>query len=410
RRAGRRDLEGELTFGEVHLHLAAGDLDAACDAMESALSMSRDVGRHASEAEKLISLGSLQGMTGRIDEALRTFALARQRLDELALGYLQPVLLSSWAVYTLFAGDGEATRALLAECDALLEERGVAEFGSGHLAQLVKETVLTRLRLGEPASALTRLQQAHSWPGWNKVAGHEQVRLATGCLMLEVGRPERVGASFEPALLQAGFGTDFAQARLSTLQRAPEAAAVFWADTPDLARAYPPVTAQCMAVAELAEHAPVERALSELDRLLPAAEARGWHGARVALLATQAVILARAGRKTEARAAASAAGDLGRRYVSMTIPLSVALSCAEAFERCGDAARARACLQRAETIAQAAAAALPEEFRSSYQQRNPVVRRVIEAATQVERVADRLGEASWLRSRAPAALRTSHRR
>jgi hypothetical protein len=396
RRAARGDLEGELTFGQVHLFISAGDLESACDAMERALLLFDKAGMRRRAADKLMSLASLQSMTGRVADALATFALTRERFDALALGYLKPVLLSGWAVHALFAGDGATAHRLLDECDALLRDRGVDEIGSGHLTQLVKDSVLTRLRLGEPAAALACLERARQWPAWARVADDAEARVAVGSLMLELGRPERVGGLFEPLLKQAGFSTNAALARISALQRAPDEAAAFWAATPDLARALPPVTTQCVAVIMLAEHAVVERALVELGRLLDCARAGGWHGASVALLATQAAILARAGRTLEAHEAAQAAADLGQRYTSMCNPAAVALNCAEAFERCGDSARARACLQQAGALVRAAAAQLPVEFGSSYQLRNPVARAVLECSARAERLTDQRNGASWL--------------
>lgn len=405
RRAGRRDLEAELTFGQVHILFAAGDLAAACDAMERALRLFREAKMYQREADKLMSLGTLQSMTGRLTDALATFASARERFDALALDYLKPNLLSSWAVHALFAGDGATARQLLTECDALLKERGVSEIGSGHLSQLVKDCLLTWLRLGEPGAALACLEQARMWPRWAQVANDAETRVAVGCLMLELGRPERVGALFEPLLKETGFSTNAALARIASLQLAPDDAAAFWASTPNLAHLFPPVAMQCLAVVLLSEYAPPERALAELARLLADAEAQGWNGARVALLATQAVALSRAGQRQEGCAAAEAADDLGQRYASMCSPLAVALNCAEAFERGGDAVRARACLLRARGLIKAAAAALPNEFRSSYLQRNPLVRAVLEAGSRVDHLTDQRADGFWLRLRQPAALR-----
>ena len=407
RRAGRHDLEAELVFGQVHVLFAEADLDGACQAMERALRLFRQADMPLSESDKLMSLATLQAMTGRVSDALATLARAREQFDALALQYLKPVLLSAWAVHALFAGDGSFTRRLLDECDAMLQARGAAETGSGHLAALVKDSVLTRLRLGEPAAALARLEQAREWPGWARVASDAESKVALGCLMLELGRPERVAGLLEPLLRMAGFNNGTSLARIALLQQSPADAAAFWAATPDLARAIPPVSAQCLAVIALADYAPLERALAELARLLERADAEDWHGARVALRAAQARVLARAGRLPEAHAAASAAEDLGRQYAPMIDPAAVALDCAEAFERAGDAARAHACLRRAETLVQAASAALPDEFRSSYLQRNPVARTVIEAARRTAALEDRRAGAAWWRLRQPAGVRRS---
>jgi hypothetical protein len=60
-------------------------------------------------------------------------------------------------------------------------------------------------------------------------------------------------------------------------------------------------------------------------------------------------------------------------------PVWVTLNCAEAFARAGVHDRARACLRRGAARAREIAALLPDEYRASYVQRNPVVRAVLEA-------------------------------
>jgi hypothetical protein len=126
-------------------------------------------------------------------------------------------------------------------------------------------------------------------------------------------------------------------------------------------------------------HAPPERALREIDRLLPPMRAEQALGAVIPLLAAQALILARAGCVAEAAIAGAECAALAQTHEPFAELAWVALACAEALWRCGVPTRAQPLLERAATRAREQAALLPDEYRDAFLHRNALVRGVLAA-------------------------------
>jgi len=126
-------------------------------------------------------------------------------------------------------------------------------------------------------------------------------------------------------------------------------------------------------------HAPPERALHEIDRLLQPMRAEQALGVVIPLLAAQALIMARAGRVGEAAIAGAECAALAHSHATMADPLWVALACAEALSRCGVPTRAQPLLDRSAACARAQAVLLPDEYRDAFLHRHPLVRGVLAA-------------------------------
>jgi DNA-binding SARP family transcriptional activator len=380
RRAQRRDLEGELLLAYAHFHKQAGDGSAMVKALEQAVTLLHAEGLLVSEAAKLSSLAAAQVYLGRLQDGLRTDAYALERYRALNIKDSEPVLLSAWGQHCLMAGDGDGARQRTAQAQgaAAITDPGIG-ISEGHHALLIFQCVQTWVLLGETATALRTYTDLGAPLLLQRFGDSAELRAAQALLKLALGRADLAAPALARLRALSAPQRAVSHGDLLQLQGNPADVAAFWARHPDVEKAVPDVLMQCCWLPLLALHAPPERALREIDRLLPPLRAEQALGAVIPLLAAQALILARAGRVGEAAIAGAECATLAPAHASMVDPLWVALACAEALSRCGVPARAQPLLDRAAALARDQAAMLPAEYRDSFLQRNPLVRAVLAA-------------------------------
>ncbi|MFN9744440.1 MAG: ATP-binding protein [Betaproteobacteria bacterium] len=380
RRARRRDLEAELLLAFAHFHKQAGDGGRVVEVLEQAVKLLHAEGLLVSEAAKLSSLAAAQVQFGRLQDGLRTDAYAHERYRALNIKNSEPVLLSAWSLHCLMAGDsdGARQRAAQAQAAAAMTDPDVG-INEGHHALLVLDCVQTWLLLGEAATALRTYAELSTPQLRQRFGESTDLRTAQALLMLTLGRADLATPTLAKLRPPAGTQRTARLGDLLQLQAAPAEAAAYWASHADFERAMPNVLLQCQWLPLLAVHAPPERALREIDRLLQPMRAEQAMGAVVALLAAQALVLARSGRVAEAAIAGAEYAALALTHAATVDPLWVALACAETFSRCGVPARAAPLLERAAALVDAQSALLPDEYRDAYRQRNPLVRGVLAA-------------------------------
>ena len=391
RRARRRDLEAELLLAFAHFHKQAGDGGRVVEVLEQAVKLLHAEGLLVSEAAKLSSLAAAQVQFGRLQDGLRTDAYAHERYRALNIRNSEPVLLSAWSLHCLMAGDsdGARQRAAQAQAAAAMTDPDVG-INDGHHALLVLDCVQTWLLLGEAATALRTYAELSTPQLRQRFGESTDLRTAQALLMLTLGRADLATPTLAKLRPPAGTQRTATLGDLLQLQAAPAEAAAYWASHADVERAMPNVLLQCQWLPLLAVHAPPERALREIDRLLQPMRAEQAMGAVVALLAAQALVLARSGRVAEAAIAGAECAALALTHAATVDPLWVALACAETFSRCGVPARAAPLLERAAVLVDAQSALLPDEYRDAYRQRNPLVRTVLEVRARGDSGALRL--------------------
>jgi DNA-binding SARP family transcriptional activator len=380
RRAQRRDLEAELLLAFAHFHKQAGDGAGIIEVLEQAVTLLRAEGLHESEAAKLTSLAAAQVHLGRLQDALRTDAYALERYRALNIKDSEPVVLSAWGLHCLMAGDGGGARQRTAQAQGAqaITDPGIG-INEGHHAQLIFDCVQTWGLLGETAAALRTWNDLGAPQLLQRFGESPDLRTAQALLMLALGRADLAAPALARLRVSSGQQNAATDGDLLQLHEAPVNAAAFWASHPTFERAVPNVLTRCMWLPMLAVHAPPERALHEIERLLPPMRAEQALGAVIPLLAAQALILARAGRVGEAAIAGAECAALAQSHAAMADPMWVALACAEALSRCGVLVRAQPLLERAAALARDQAALLPDEYRDAYVQRNPLVRAVLAA-------------------------------
>ena len=397
RRARRRDLEAELLLAQAHFLTQAGDRAGAVDVVEKAVALLHAEGLYVSEAVKLMSLAAAQVHLGRLQAGLRTDAYAHDRFVALHIKDSEPTLLSAWGQHCLLAGDGHGARHRTAQAQTLgsvaITDPAIGISDSGR-ALLIYDCVQNWLMLGETAAALRAYTELGAPQMLQRLARNTELRTAQAVLMLALGRSDLAA----PALARLSEHSESRRAMLlgDLLRMAgtPAEATRFWATHPDFELALPNALRQCQWLPLLALHAPPERALHEIERLLQPMRAEQAIGAVIPLLAAQALVLARSGRIGEAAIAGAECAVLAQAHVAVVDPLWVALACAEAMSRCGVPARAQPLLERAAALASEQAAMLPDEFRDAYRHRNPVVRALLAGPRSGQ------GTTAWL----PASL------
>ena len=391
RRAQRRDLEAEILIAYSHFCRQANDFAGAVEAIEQAIALLRAEQRHESVATKLLSLAGMQMNLGRVRDGLHSFTQAHKRCQALGIKEAEPVLMSLWGLCSLLVGDGAQTRKLTAQAqNAVALSDPAVGINDGHLADLIVECTQSWLLLGETATALRSYTDLGAARLILRFEHHTLLREAQAMLMLALGRADLAAPALAALRAQADRKRAVAVADLLQMHYALADGGRFWSATADLTQAVPGVVLQCQWLPLLAVHAPPERALREIDRLLQPMRAEQAMGAVVALLAAQALVLARSGRVAEAAIAGAECAALALTHAATVDPLWVALACAETFSRCGVPARAAPLLERAAVLVDAQSALLPDEYRDAYRQRNPLVRTVLEVRARGDSGALRL--------------------
>jgi len=380
RRAQRRDLEAELLLAYAHFHKQAGDGPGMVEALEQAVKLLHAEGLLVSEAAKLISLATAQVHLGRLQDALRTHAYALERYQALNIKASEPVLLSAWGTHCLLAGDGDGARQRTAQAQgsSAITDAGIG-INEGHHVQVVFDCVQNWVLLGETATALRSYTELGAPLLLQRFGDSAELRFAQALLMLGLGRADLAAPALSRLRALSVPQRAVSHADLLQLQGNPADSAAFWERHPDFEKAVPNVLMRCRWLPLLAVHAPPERALREIDRLLPPMRAEQALGAVIPLLAAQALILARAGCVAEAAIAGAECAALAQTHEPFAEPAWVALACAEALWRCGVPTRAQPLLERAATRAREQAALLPDEYRDAFLHRNPLVRGVLAA-------------------------------
>jgi len=380
RRAGRRDLEAEMLLAFAHFHKQAGNSAGVVEALEQAVVLLRAEGLHVSEAVKLSSLASAQVQLGRLQDGLRTNAYALERFQALNIRDSEPVLLCGWGVHCLLAGDGDGARQRTAQAQgaAAVTDPGIG-INDSHRAMLILDCAETWLLLGETATALRVYNELGAPQLLQRFGDSTELRTAQALLMLALGRSDLAAPALARLRTPPTRQRPATHADLLQLQGAPTEAAAFWASHADFERAVPNMLVRCRWLPTLAMHAPPERALHEIDRLLQPMRAEQALGVVIPLLAAQALIMARAGRVGEAAIAGAECAALAHSHATMADPLWVALACAEALSRCGVPTRAQPLLDRSAACARAQAVLLPDEYRDAFLHRHPLVRGVLAA-------------------------------
>ncbi|MFY7949853.1 MAG: hypothetical protein ACOVRP_11620, partial [Gemmatimonas sp.] len=380
RRAQRRDLEAELLLAYAHFHKQAGDGPGMVEALEQAVKLLHAEGLLVSEAAKLISLATAQVHLGRLQDALRTHAYALERYQALNIKASEPVLLSAWGTHCLLAGDGDGARQRTAQAQgsSAITDAGIG-INEGHHVQVVFDCVQNWVLLGETATALRSYTELGAPLLLQRFGDSAELRFAQALLMLGLGRADLAAPALARLRALSVPQRAVTHADLLQLQGNPADSAAFWERHPDFEKAVPNVLMQCRWLPLLAVHAPPDRALREIDRLLPPMRAEQALGAVIPLLAAQALILARAGCVAEAAIAGAECAALAQTHEPFAEPAWVALACAEALWRCGVPTRAQPLLERAATRAREQAALLPDEYRDAFLHRNALVRGVLAA-------------------------------
>ncbi|MFO0207709.1 MAG: hypothetical protein ACK54L_16500, partial [Betaproteobacteria bacterium] len=189
--------------------------------------------------------------------------------------------------------------------------------------------------LGETATALRTYTDLGAPLLLQRFGDSAELRAAQALLKLALGRADLAAPALARLRALSAPQRAVTHGDLLQLQGNPADVAAFWARHPDVEKAVPDVLMQCCWLPLLALHAPPERALREIDRLLPPLRAEQALGAVIPLLAAQALILARAGRVGEAAIAGAECATLAPAHASIVDPLWVARACAEARARCG---------------------------------------------------------------------------
>jgi CHAT domain-containing protein/tetratricopeptide (TPR) repeat protein len=161
RRAGERYEQAVLHQGFASMLLQQGEAEEALDHYRSAVALARELEASYAEASALYGMGALYHRRGEIQEALSHYEEALARLPA-ADTLIRPYTLHNLGVlYSLYFGDDERGRELLAAArDLWPESAAFQEWKARTLAQLAR---IAR-GSGRPEEARTHLRQALAIP------------------------------------------------------------------------------------------------------------------------------------------------------------------------------------------------------------------------------------------------------
>ena len=371
RASGERQTEGQLLFQEGKRLATTGDLHAARAAVTQSLDLMASLGCHDYVADKLSSLATLDSMLGDLKAADAAYERSRLLSIEHRVHEGQPMRLSSHALLKLELGDGNGARERLAQIEEL-EQAGLVTLGAASYRRaMLKGVLLTRLLLGEPAAAVRLyVDRIHGTAD----ASDAGVAVLSAWLFDQLGRRDLMQQALQTARQAGPRNVSLALIRVLELRDDPAAAARFWAG--DEPAAFGDLLTRCLTLGYLAQHAPPEKGVADLQAAIAQARAAGGTGYLGGLCAAVAELHARRGDDALADAAAresqaylDGAGVFYRPWAW--------LRCATAYRVTGNEPQAQRCEAAGARLAQSMALTLPIEYQSAFRERNPVHRALL---------------------------------
>ena len=330
---------------------------------------------------------------GRLDDALPHHELAFELSHRSGNLSNASVACGNLACNRIDAGDLRAAeRSLLQGQQIITMYDG---FGS-HMGLLQVLRALSLCHLGRYGDALAQAELAvqsmrqyqpgHSDHALLRLAGcwwhlGQWSRLAQGLAAVRLDEQASVSVRVQHARLSdalaraSGAGAGAAAAAVARRVLHAELAAIGAADRPDL---------RLPLQIELASDDEPDAALRQLDTLRTEAERIGHLGTALAARIRAAAVAAGVDPARARREALAALALAEQRQTTALLPAELWLHCGRALAAAGDSAHAGAVLARGSAWLRATAAEqVPEPFRDSFLQRNPVNRELITLASRV---------------------------
>jgi tetratricopeptide (TPR) repeat protein len=374
--AGERAVEAECRTFKAHIAARTGRLREAVEQLAAAETLFRELGQVMQAKIAESSMAITLGLLGECERAVEMLQSLAPSIDRTNLAGLH----AQQTAFSLLLG-----RRAEAHAAATYAARTLAtvDVGDREWPSVAANTAASFRRMGEFTHALSVLDEAKQRPGrqspFEAVMEGERAQI-----LLDLGRHDLAARSFaafercDPA--KQLFSLRLVVARAAMLVAAGKPALPALAETDPLALENVRVACDWMFLR--GQFPTSELALRQAEALLARCTSSNLLGLRVPLLALLAKFNAECGRVGEGRRTAEQALEALDRCIPGLLPL-VHTWLAAAFAAAGRTVDAQRSVRAAcSWIENTASASVPEQFRESFRERNPINRALLLAATR----------------------------
>ncbi|HWK82172.1 MAG TPA: hypothetical protein VNS61_00420, partial [Caldimonas sp.] len=372
RAADDRRVEAELLYGDGYVHHWHRRLDAGLRSIEAAIAILDEAGLLERASEMRMSLSVVLRDVGRVREAEAVVETMTRHSHEINSPDVTAKVWSLLATLRLDTGDPDGAREAMRHALAAAID---ADFSVPSWAGLAADRMHLEWQCGDYAQALRTYEEARSDRRWTPSAHLIRAQRIGAETMLELGRYDLVRTALQQIVGRVEAGVHAELLVFLELRAGIVSAPAFFGTRPrEAIKRITGVRGQTLLLAYFADALPARTARALLREAIERAEAGGMRGYLAGLHAVHARVLHDAGQSPLAVDAARQALDYQQRHASVVYRPLVWLRCAQILLAACERQAAVACLGEGRRWIDRVAASLPDAYRDSFLDRNPVNR------------------------------------